>query len=227
MLFRSFRRSLGLFQAGPGGFQSNDHDQIATGMTTGEAVFLGMLERSTARRAKLDRAYFFASKQMYEECARLLNELHQEIRSGGGRVNQDGGMGSTRGCDREGDNSDNYDPEVAFLLGQLLLFGVGVPQDYSRGFHLTLDAAQSGYAPAFFDCGFCYYQGWGTLPDSREAEHWLNESLSKCSNPQSAIILGQMWLENETTLYSLEKIIEIIAWAINTLNQNPYKSSWL
>jgi len=219
---QDFRRGLSLFQAGPDGSQSIDQYQAVSGTSTGEAMFQNMLERSNTSRSKLDRAYFFASKQRYEECARLLVELDRESSGGGGKGNSGGGYFN-------GGSFDSDNPEVAFLLGQLFLFGKGVPQDLGRGFQLICSAAQNRYMPAFFDCGFCHYQGWGTCPDSRAAEHWLNESLNKASNPQAAVILGGMWQENETTLYSLDKIIELLALAINNLMQNPYKasSSWL
>ena len=219
---QDFRRGLGLFQAGPDGNQSIDQYQAVSGTSTGEVMFQNMLERSITSRSKLDRAYFFASKQHYEECARLLVELNHESSGGGGKGNSGGGY-------YDGGSCDSGNPEVAFLLGQLFLFGKGVPQDLGRGFQLIHCAAKNGYIPAFFDCGFCHDQGWGTCPDSRAAEYWLNESLCKASNPQAAVILGGMWQENETTLYSLDKIIELLVLAINTLTQNPYKASppWL
>jgi len=199
-----FRFGLSSIQIEPSGSQVLSQNLEIERNIINETRLVAMLNSANTNRSKLDLAYLFATNNKFDSCSTLLIEI----------VNQEGCV---------------ENPEAAFNLGQLYLFGQGVLQDMGVGFKLISCAAQNGYKPAFFDTGFCYYIGWGTEIDNQEAEYWLNESLFKTNNPQAAVILGGMYQEHATTIFGLDHIIELVAWAINILTTNTYQTSnlWL
>lgn len=199
-----FRFGLGLFQPDPTGIEPFNPIVETENKQLMEKQFVEMLSSINSSISKLDLAYYWFSIGKFDQSAKILLEI----------INQDG-------CDRN--------PEAAFNLGQLYLFGQGVIQNMQKGFKLILCAAQNSYKPAYFDAGFCYYSGWGIDINNSQSEFWLNESLYKTNNPQAAIVLGQMFQEDTTTFFGLDSMISILAWAINKLTANTYKGSnlWL
>lgn len=57
-------------------------------------------------------------------------------------------------------------------LGAAYLMGLGRKTDYSKGFHISLYAAQSGDGMAANNVGVCYEKGLGTEADQCEASRW-------------------------------------------------------
>lgn len=57
-------------------------------------------------------------------------------------------------------------------LGAAYLMGLGRKTDYSRGFHISLYAAQNGSGVAANNVGVCYEKGLGIPADQCEASHW-------------------------------------------------------
>ncbi|MCM2307995.1 MAG: sel1 repeat family protein [Sulfuritalea sp.] len=72
--------------------------------------------------------------------------------------------------------ADSNDPLYLTALGQMYVYGVGVPRDVSRAYSLFLKAAEKNFAPAQSFVGFFYATGTLVNKDSRAALDWYRKS---------------------------------------------------
>jgi len=63
--------------------------------------------------------------------------------------------------------------EAQTIYGQMLLDGVGVPQDQAEGLAWFKRAANADHLMAINMVGRCYENGWGVAPDDTVAAYWF------------------------------------------------------
>lgn len=63
--------------------------------------------------------------------------------------------------------------EAQTIYGQMLLDGVGVPQDQAEGLAWFKRAAHADHLMAINMVGRCYENGWGVAPDDTVAAYWF------------------------------------------------------
>lgn len=63
--------------------------------------------------------------------------------------------------------------EAQTIYGQMLLDGVGVPQDQAEGLAWFKRAANADHLMAINMIGRCYENGWGVAPDDTVAAYWF------------------------------------------------------
>ncbi|WP_144656010.1 tetratricopeptide repeat protein [Achromobacter dolens] len=63
--------------------------------------------------------------------------------------------------------------EAQTIFGQMLLDGVGVPQDQAGGLAWFKRAANADHVMAINMIGRCYENGWGVAPDDTVAAYWF------------------------------------------------------
>ena len=63
--------------------------------------------------------------------------------------------------------------EAQTIFGQMLLDGVGVPQDQAEGLAWFKRAANADHVMAINMIGRCYENGWGVAPDDTVAAYWF------------------------------------------------------
>ncbi|WP_445657823.1 tetratricopeptide repeat protein [Achromobacter sp. NCFB-sbj8-Ac1-l] len=63
--------------------------------------------------------------------------------------------------------------EAQTIYGQMLLDGVGVPQDQAEGLAWFKRAAHADHLMAINMVGRCYENGWGVAPDDIVAAYWF------------------------------------------------------
>lgn len=69
--------------------------------------------------------------------------------------------------------------EAQFLLGQMLLGGMGVRRDHKAAFAWFTVAANAGHAPAIEMTSRCQENGWGAQADPAMAQNCLQEAAER------------------------------------------------
>jgi|GEM_PF-3814672 len=72
--------------------------------------------------------------------------------------------------------AEHGNAEAQFQLGQMYIFGEGVPKDLEEGFRWVRRAAEQGHPKAEFQVGQMYYFGKGVPEDLQEGLTWVRKA---------------------------------------------------
>ncbi|MDE7413321.1 MAG: sel1 repeat family protein [Muribaculaceae bacterium] len=104
--------------------------------------------------------------------------------------------------------SINYNPEAQYLLGYILLNGIGLNKNHTEAFKWFSRSAEQENMKAQHYLGIMYLYGAGVEKNPKEAEIWLNKSVNQ-GNEEAEIILAEMYLNGEGVKKNKKKAKEV------------------
>ena len=68
---------------------------------------------------------------------------------------------------------------LAYAIGNMYAYGKGVKRDLEKAFEYYLTGAAAGHVKAQSAVGVCYWGGYGTVCNRKEASYWLEQAASQ------------------------------------------------